>query len=476
MTLSRASVLPLLLGLAALPLPAGAASISTAGYAGGPDSNAAKPNPAAIHYNPAAIAATEGVQILADGQLSFIRIDIEATRNDGIDPNTGEAYGLAQARVMVPNAVLGVTWKAIPDRLALGFAVTDALVGGGDYREGEPDDEPPWQSHQRYAGVVSKIMTIHLVPAVGITVIDGLHVGGAFKYILDNVEAIQAADTMGGEGYSAVDGAYSTDSILEIHASGGHVGWSAGLFFDRFEKLQVGVSYIDNGTFSAEGDGSVDAPKWIGGGNPDAVVSFEGPLAPMVEAWLRSQVTDTLEVGAGIEAQLWGACCSSPEADFVIGITSTDGDALGEDPEDGISLPVATTQYSPRRLENAVNVYGSAGWQASDRLWFGFKGGYHPHAVPDYAVSATNLDFTSVGAQLGLRVRIVGDLEAGVAYSKYFLFDREITNSAWNVQDEDDPDYVDERFGPSNPPYKASANGLYQGLVDTVGFRLQAKF
>ncbi|MBN1335881.1 MAG: outer membrane protein transport protein [Deltaproteobacteria bacterium] len=471
---TRAFLLPLLAGLAAAPQVVRAGSISTAGYAGGPDSNAAKPNPAAIHYNPAAIAATEGVQVLVDGQFSFIRIDIEATRNEGIDPNTGEPYGIAQARVMVPNAVAGVTWKAIPDRLALGFAVTDALVGGGDYTAGEPDDEAPYESHQRYAGVISKIMTIHLTPAVGVTVIPGLHVGGAFKYILDSVTAIQASDPLGSEGLGP-DGAYSADTILEIHASGGHVGWSAGVFFDRFEKFQIGASYIDNGTFTTEGDGSVDAPDMVGGGNPEAVVSFEGPLAPMVEAWARSQVTDTLEIGAGIEAQLWGTCCGAADGDFVIGITSTDGDPIGADPEDGILVQVADTQYSPRRLENMVNVYGSAGWQASDRLWLGLKGGYHPHAVPDYAVSATNLDFTSVGAQLGFRVRIAGDFEAGVAYSKYFLFDREITNSAWDVRDPDDPDYVDDRFSPKNP-YKASANGLYSGLVDTVGVRLQAKF
>jgi hypothetical protein len=55
-----------LIALAALLLPSStmAASISATGYPGGPDSGAATPNVGAIHYNPAAIAATEGVQVM----------------------------------------------------------------------------------------------------------------------------------------------------------------------------------------------------------------------------------------------------------------------------------------------------------------------------------------------------------------------------------------------------------------------------
>ncbi len=466
-----------LLALAALTLPGSAlaASISATGYPGGPDSGAATPNVGAIHYNPAAIAATEGVQVMIDGYGAFVRVDATATRNDGIDPNTGEPYAVAQARVTVPVAMIGATWKVIPDRLALGFAVTDAFVGGGDYTAGEPDLEPPWESHQRYAGVSTTILTLHLIPAVGVTVVDGVHVGAGLKYIIDSIDAVQTADPLGNEGQS-VDGPYMGDTILEAHAKGHHLGWNAGIFVDRWKYLQVGASYADNGDFTATGSGSLTVPTWLGGGSPEAQVTFDMPLPAVVNVWANSQVSDKLMVGAGWEYQMWNNCCGDHEGDLRIGVLSSDGDLLGEDPEDGITgLTIAEEQFSPRRLWNASNFMASAGYQANDKLWFGAKGGYHQNAVPDYAVSATNIDYQSVGLMLAARVQVADPLVLGVSYSKFMIFDREITNSAWDVRDEDDPAYRDEYFSPKNP-YKAGTNGLYTAKADMVGLRVDLKF
>ncbi len=469
--------MPLALAFAALLMPstATAASIGASGYPGGPDSSAATANVGAIHYNPAAIAATEGVQVMLDGYASFVRVDATATRNDGIDPNTGEPYDVAMARVMVPVGLIGATWKVIPDRLALGVGVIDAFVGGGDYTAGEPDLEAPWESHQRYAGVSTAIITLHAIGAVGVTVVDGVHVGGSFKTIIDKVDAIQASDPLGNEGQS-VDGPYMGDTVLEIHGSGHHYGWAAGVFVDRWELLQVGASYTHNGVFRAEGEGSVSVPNWLGGGQPDALVTFEMPLPPIVHVWANSQVNDKLKVGAGWEYQMWNQAAGTHEGDIFIGITSTDGDALGEDPEDGITgLTVATEQYSPRRLWNASNFMASVGYQATDEIWLGGKAGYHQNAVPDYAVSATNIDSESVGGQLAFRYQVAEPLVVGISYAKYFLFDREITNSAWDVRDEEATAYRDEYFSPKNP-YKASGNGLYTAKADMVGMRVDMKF
>ncbi len=472
-----------LLALAALLLPCTsmAASISASGYPGGPDSGAATANPAAVHYNPAALAAGEGLQIMVDGYASFVRVDATTTRNDGIDPNTGEAYGIAQARVVVPVALMGVSYR-LPDtappvlnRMAFGLGVIDAFVGGGDYTAGEPDLEAPWESHQRYAGVSTAIITLHVIPAVGVTVVDGVHVGGGFKYIFDSIDALQTADPLGNEGQS-VDGPYMGDTILEGHATGHHFGWNAGVLVDKWRYLQVGASYTDNGDFTAEGEGSLTVPQWLGGGSPDAIITFDMPLPSIVHLWGNSQVTDKLMLGAGWEYQMWGECCGDHEGDLRIGVTSTDGDDLGEDPEDGITgMTVGNEQYSPRRLWNASNFMASAGYQATDRIWFGGKLGYHQNAVPNYAVSATNIDYESVGGMLAGRFQVSEPLTLGVTYAKYFLFDREITNSAWDVRDETDPAYRDEYFSPKNP-YKASTNGLYTAKADMVGVRIDLKF
>lgn len=487
-----------MLHLLALLSPAAlAGSLAAPGTIGGPDASAAKPNVAALHYNPAAIAAAPGVQVLADVQVAAVRVDATTTRNDGIDPNTGEPYNVAQARVKVPVAIIGATWQVIPDRLTVGFGVADVFVGGGNYMAGEPDEEAPYVSWQRYAAVKTSVITIHLIPAVGVTVVDGVHVGGSFKYILDTFEAIQAADPLGTEGMGP-DGAYTSDTVLQGDLSGSHIGWAGGVFVDRFQYAQVGVSYTNNGVFHAEGDGSVLAPAWLTTAQQitevPAKLTFDAPLPPVIQAFVRSQVNDKLEVGAGAEIQLWGQCCGQhgtadgeewvddetsgayKGGDIKIGVydanDADDNDTIG--PDEGLLITVASTQYSPRRLENSINFAANVGYQATEAIWVGGRLAYNQNAVPDYAVSATNIDYESVGATLAGRYT-VGKVELGLTYGKFFPFERAITNSAWDVRDDTDPDYVDEFFSPVTP-YKAGTNGTYKAKVDLVGVRVGAKF
>jgi hypothetical protein len=197
---------------------------------------------AAIHYNPAALGATDGLDAMVDLQLSQIDINVTATRNDGTDPNTGEAYKDAEAHVLVPVFLAGLTWKPIK-YVAVGFAATDSYVGGGDYSSGE-SDPPPYTGNQRYAGVNTQILTIALMPAVAITPIEGFHVGGGVDYVLDDVKLLKASDPLGGEGYDFVnDEPYATDVVLEAEGKGSHIAWNAGIFVDKFKLLQVGASY-----------------------------------------------------------------------------------------------------------------------------------------------------------------------------------------------------------------------------------------
>ncbi len=175
-------------------------------------------------------------------------------------------------------------------------------------------------------------------------------------------------------------------------------------------------------------------------------------------------------LGAGIEYQMWGACCSEPSGDLAIGVTDANGDqlALGD-------LTVATKQYSPRRLRNTMDLNVNGGYAVSDRLWLGLRLGYNQHAVPDYALSATNLDFDNAGAVLGVRYRVKA-LELGLTYEKFFLFERKVTDSAWGAAT-DSPDFVDDRFSPGpEPPLQVSANGTYSGAVDIFGIRAAASF
>lgn len=461
--------------LATVP-SANAASIAAPAVTAGPDAGAATPDPSAIVYNPAAIGSLDGVHLLLDAQAAFIHVNATATRNDGIDPETGAPYEPIDANVMVPVAVLGATWKVVPKYLALGFAVNDPFVGGGKYLDENGD--PDMTSHGRYHGVSVEIITLAATPSVAVTPIDGLHVGGGFSYVFDHIAALQAADPLGTEGVapeqigqSPPDDPYAYDVILDANASGHHFAWNAGLFFDKFEKLQVGLSYASGATFSASGDAAVTVPAALSTTAEEVTIpgkaAFTLYLPPIARVALASQINEKLRVGAELDYEMWNVCCGTADGDVHIQVTNENGVAIG--PDDGVTIPIAEDQYNPSRLWNAASISGNGGYQITDPLWAGLRVQYNQYATPSYSVTPVNLDFENVGVQVGARYRLGESLTLGLSYSHFFLFTRTVTDSAWNLQDGND------RFSPSLPS-TTSGNGVYSGTANTVGLRVAADF
>lgn len=453
-----------------------AASIAAPGVIGGVDAGAATPNPAALHYNAAAIGASEGFHFLLDGQAAFIGVTATASRNDGIDPNTGETYTPIHANVLVPLAFVGATWQVWPKRLTLGLAVDDPFVGGGKYLDetGAPDTT----AHGRYHGIDVALLTVAVSPSVAVTVVPGFHVGGGVSYVVDHVAALQAADPLGTEGVAPEElglsppaNPYAYDVLLGIEATGSHWGWNAGLFLDRWEKLQVGIGYQSGGTFHARGTAEVDVPAALSTTSQAATIDGDAEfilkLPPIARLYLASQATDRLRLGAGLDLELWNICCGTDEGDVHIIITNDEGQAIG--PDDGVSLDIAKDQYSPSRLWNAAGISAYGGYTVTDQLWLGARLAYNQYAVPSYSVNPVNLDFDNVGVLVGARYAIGEHVEVGVGYTHYFLFTRTVTDSAWNLGD------GNTRFSPALP-YKSNADGTYSGAVNSFGLRLGLDF
>lgn len=451
-----------------------AGSISTAGIMAGPDGGAATPNVASVVYNPGALGGIDGFTLMLDAQATAVRLEVTATRNDGIDPNTGQPYDVATARAVVPNAVLGFAVPIIENRLVAGFAINDPFVGGGDYTSTETGNPPPYTGHQRYHIIDTAVITVAFTPAVALTVTDGLHVGGGVSYVYDSLSVMQASDPLGTEGLTAEDASagavpenpYAMDVYLEGATTGSHWGWNAGIYWDKWEKLQVGASYSGETFLDLSGEGSVTVPEAMSTTGESLTVpanfSISEQLAATARLYANSQLDEKLMVGGGVDWQLWHACCGEEDGDISINITNKDGEAIGQD--DGVAIDINPQQYNPRRLWNAMNFAVYGGYQVTEELWAGLRTGYNQNAVPDYAVTPTNLDFQSIPVMIGGRYRF-GKTTVGLAYSKFFLLTREITDSAWNLQD------GNERFSPSLPS-KTNANGTYSGLADSVGLRL----
>jgi long-subunit fatty acid transport protein len=459
----------------ALSSHAMAGSIQAPGVIGGADSGPTSGNPAATMYNPAALRLAEGMQAMLDVQLASIGIDVTSWRNGGFDPNTGEPYTTAKARVKAPVTFLGLSYE-LPARTTLGLGVVTPFIGGGDYTAGE-DNPPPYTSHQRYFGINTKVITGQVIPAIGYTPVEdwGLHLGAGMTYTLDIIQVTKASNT-GFEGLqSNGTGPYSTDAILTGEAQGSHLGWNVGLMFDKYKMAQLGASYTSAGTFHAEGDAEVKFPSALvagdGGKTVKGDVEVNLNLPAIIRVGLNSQVTDKLNLGGSWEHFRWHDCCGDKDGDIDIKLQDENGNAVG-DSDDDVQIGVAKQQFSPRRLMDANNVAMFSGFQHSDALWFGGRVSYNQNAVPDYAVGATNLDFENAGFMLATKYRFALNekkskgLTLGLAYSKFFLFTRRVSGTAWGA------DVPDARFSPADPPVNVSGDGIYEGKVDIFGFRL----
>ena len=455
-----------------------AGSIQAPGVIAGPDSGAAIPNAASSYYNPGALAAADGFEAIFDVQLASVRVDVDSWRNGGFDPNTGAPYNTATARVKVPVTFLGASYEIIEDRLTAGLGLTMPFVGGGDYTSSEDAGAPPYTSHQRYFGVNTKVITAQVIPAIGFTPVQdwGLHVGAGMNYTMD-IFSIVKNSNVGQEGMGGSETApepYSTDALLSGEAQGSHIGWTAGVFFDKIKEAQVGVSYTSAGRFSATGEGEVAFPGFlVEGGEPksvDANLEIGLNLPAIWRLAFNSQITDKLNVGASVDQYRWYDCCGGEDGDIEVTLEDKDGNEVGSG-DDTISMSVSKKIYGPRRLWDTNNLAAFAGYQATDAVWVGGRVGYNPNAVPDYAVGATNLDFENTGFQLGVKYRMPmgnkdGGLTYGLSYSKFYLVERKVSGTAW------DGGGPDQRFSPTEPPFNVSGDGHYRGAVDIFGVRL----
>ncbi|MFT4976072.1 MAG: long-subunit fatty acid transport protein [Myxococcota bacterium] len=449
-----------------LSAAAWAGSISAPGIHAGPDASAATPGAHAVVYNPAALSAQPVRELLVDTQLAWVRAELTTTRNDGIDPNTDAPYAPAQASVASAVGYVAIAAPLIPGRLGGGLSVHNPFTGGASYLKNEPDPDSVFTGHQRYHGVRSILASLAVTGALGARVGEGVHLGLSGAWYIDYATILRAARVTGDEG--APD--YSNDVILSGSAVGGHPGASAGIYVDRWPRLRLGASVQWSGTFRAQGgSGEVSVPgSFTDSGQREVLPLGFGitfPLAPVVRLHASAPIGEG-EVGVGWENQLWNLCCGDADGDIVASIASADGDALGA--EDGLALEISETIYSPRRLWNANTVFVQGSRPLNDWHLSG-QARYNQFAVPDYAVSASNLDFDTIILQLAGRREVREGLSLGLSYSRIFLLSRTITDSAWNLGD------GNARFSPAAPA-TTSGVGTYQASADLLGVQLRRRW
>ena len=136
------------------------------------------------------------------------------------------------------------------------------------------------------------------------------------------LNALTSSDNLGTEGLDPGEVAagtnenpYAFDSVLEGEARGWSLGWSAGVFFDKYEKAQVGFAYDRAAPFTATGDGTVTVPAALsttGERLPvSAKVSFDQTMPDTARLFINSKIKGT-EPRCGHRMQMWNVCCGGP--------------------------------------------------------------------------------------------------------------------------------------------------------------------
>jgi hypothetical protein len=152
-------------------------------------------------------------------------------------------------------------------------------------------------------------------------------------------------------------------------------------------------------------------------------------------------------------------------------VRDSNGDPLG--PDQGLTVESPVDQYSPRRLQDVWAVQVGVLGELGDANRLGASARWQQSAVPEYAVSVTNLDMETWSFSL-FGERQLGPLAVGIHGRHVVAPPRTVENSAWDVRMvtlEGDSNFVDERFSPQLP-FTASTNGTYSVALDSVALRI----
>ena len=172
------------------------------------------------------------------------------------------------------------------------------------------------------------------------------------------------------------------------------------VFFDKYEKAQLGVSYTSGGKITAR----VRGPSTSQGSWSPRVRTVRCRPRDCAQAALHHphehqlSINEKLNVGATIDHYRWHECCGDEDGDILPSRSRT---------SKAMRWAPAMTKFrcrcrrtSTRQAPVGRHEHPLCGYQTNANLWLGGRLGYNQNAVPDYAVSATTSTSRMLGSSL----------------------------------------------------------------------------
>ncbi len=473
---SSVSVASISLGLATLTTASGA---SAAGFNvarfGGEHGHPTTTNATALYYNPAGIAASEGIHLYIDGNFAYRAASYEHQRNDSLpaaveqpDAPTAEGanYGEASLFNFAASPTIGLTAQL--DHLAIGLAFFTPFGGAAKWDQNDALKGSNFPGAvdgvQRWYSISGRIQSsyVTLGAAYEFEFSPGgpaLSVGAGANAIISLVQTLRARNADGSNKYhdnGQPDGFAEGRSYLDV--SGLDFSFGAGLMLEAMpDELWLGVSYQSRPNISGGMKLTGTLKNVLSGSTSETDVALYQDLPDVYRFGGRFRPDDTWEFRLFGDLQRWSAleqqCLGSVDKKCEV-------NQDGSNPQ---KADVAVTQNQLRRWEDAFAVRGGASYFTSESLELIGGLGYSGAAVPDETLEPALIDFSNISIAVGARFGLTETIFLATTYTQLIYFSRDTTGKSEQAQFQ----------VPSRSP---DSGGKYSQSVGVVNVNLDFQF
>jgi len=462
---TRAWAVALLLAVL-YPLPAHASQV------GSIFSGPASADPVVSYYNPGGMTLLSGTRGMLFGAVSFVRLQHQRDFPNMLD---GSIYPEAHVFVPKPAPALGFVTDGGTRRWRFGISISLPLLDGGSWSE-TYDGQP---ASTRYFALRARLGKFLISPAVAYQVNPWLSVGAGLDVIgvLLSLESFidfgarinQLACKELGLDSCALDEIFpredpSLQGLTTIDGIGFSVGFSAGVLLTPRDDLRFGFG-LHSGS-----PGPVTIPSDIGVHVPEAIGNYmEANLPSIALPELKAKADVKLKTPLIFTAGVWWRPRPKLQltADFHFMKTSDTQVMVG-----------AITETNSALIGNQVLIKARG-----DAMLFGLRGSYDvlpnlraalrleydANTRPERYVSPISVDFHRLSVHAGIAWAITKRIGLSFEYAHYFIFSRDIQESAFA------PNAMattEEEEGLDKP----SPTGTFSAQADRVGLGLSFRF
>lgn len=431
-----------------------AAGLSVARF-GGERGTPTTEDATALYYNPAGIGFSEGTHLYVDLTGAWRKASYEHQRAPGDFSGPGEEsnYGKAELFNVIASPSLGFTYQLGAARLGVGFFTPfGGAAKWGKNSEFENDAAPigARDGVQRWYTIDGELRTSYVPLTVAYRVARRFSVGLAGNLLISKVSTVRARNADGTNNVTTEGRSWVDVSGIDFSVGLG-VAWDAAR-----GKLRLGASWQSapnlNGKMTLEGKLHNNL---TGASVEDSDVKFDQQLPNVFRLGATYIASDELELRLFGDYTTWSAMkyqCVYPSA--------------GEchvDTANNFATNTEALQVQVRDWHDTFSVRGSASYFTSKTFEVLGGVGFASSAVPARTLEPAIMDFPSISASAGVRVK-VGSAYISPSYTQVFYLSRDNTGESKH------PSYAPPR------PVTPDAGGKYSQTIGVLNVNVDWKF